>query len=591
MAIIVPEYDRRITLQVPRAARGAVSGPNAAAFDDSAARMTAQAVKDIGDTVAEVAGNMQARQQEAQKRKKERERVERLSNLQLGFERGTNELLNGKVDDKGLTVVPGLLSSQGENALGAAKTYYEKGGEIKQKYLSQAQTPEEYEYLNGLFSGQFEQNYNRTIRHQLTEERKSADRAAAAYFDSAAGRAGAITRPQDMRAHLDGVYEIVDSNARGKGLTQEETSALRFQNANANMTAAVHGAVWNGNVPAARNLLTQLKSDMLPDDWNKLNWYVKQAEEAQAHAAAKGGTVADGEDVLYQRAIVQLAKDPQAFQAEIKGAGNNLYAFQQRFEKDTGLSVSAKELKSYLDWAQKLLDDPNGAVGQQKLANYAASKTTYDAFEISDEEEGYKVYNKDLDSPSALAGAASDLRERILAGSFTTEDTKKAQADLDNLRRALGARIIKKPDFSWFSTSGDEWVQNKLKKLADGPGDIDFPVEDVAGMYENAVRLAAERNVDLTAPYKDGPKILEQLFDDVRKEFAAAKYGVPVGVVDAALYNGRIMELSAEPKAQKEGYYKDITGAIAKYKAGEWNGRRARVKKDGTEIVDVFFED
>nr|QGT50648.1 hypothetical protein Elusimicrob1349_1180 [uncultured Elusimicrobia bacterium] len=585
MSIVVPEYKNRVTLQAPRAAGAGVSGPNAAAFENKSAQIAAETVQKIGQEWAQTAAK-------AQERREKRQSAKRLSDAMLGYERENDELLNGKLDENGNQIEEGLLAKQLDNASSVAKTYYEKGAQIKEKYLAMAKTQDEYDYLNTAFSRGFQDRYDRTVRHQLTEERKSADRAAQAYFDTAAGAAGAITRPQDMRAHLDAVYKISDENAQGKGLSAEEQKLNRYALANANMTAAVQGAVFNGNLSAAKGMLTNLKKDLLPADWNKLNWYVTHAEEAaQKDAARAGSSAVKGDDLLYQRAIIQLAKDPNALQAEIKGAGNNLYAFQQRFQADTGLTVSAKELKTYLDWAQKMLDDPDGTPGQQKRANFAASQTAFDAFEIGGQDDGYKVYNKDLDSPSALAQETAKLRAQIVSGAFTQEDAKKAQSNLDELRRALGYRIMTKPESSWFSTSGDEFLQGGINKLAGAPDGGELAVEDLAGMYEDALALARERNLDLEQSYKTQQAHFDKLLTDVRVRYAAAKYGVPAGVADAALYNNRILALTQGENVAKPAGASALQNAVKAYQAGEWNGGRVRVKKNGDEIVDIYYED
>lgn len=330
----------------------------------------------------------------------------------------------------------------------------------------------------------------------------------------------------------------------------------------------------------------------------KLSWKNRALrwQEAQEEAAKKETDKLKSQNHqtalkdLYNAAVRDYEKNPLALQQDFQVKSKNMFSALEELNA-AGIDLTAKEFSSYLNFVEALLDDPSGRMGQQKIANYAASKTAYDAFDIGDELDDYKVNNKDLDSPEALAAAAADLRARILSGAFTAQDTQKAQENLNNLRRALGTRIIKRPDSDWFSTSGDEWVQKKLQKLSQSPGNMDFPVEDIAGMYENMMRKTAERNINLADSYRDNKKILEPIFDEVRKEFVAAKYGVPVGVVDAAIYNGRIMELSQEPTAPKEAYYKELSTAVERYKAGSWNGQRARIKKDGNEVIDIFFED
>lgn len=589
----VPQYKNRVTVSAPRAAGGAVAAPNPDAFDRGARQIAAlgHGLVEAGETWKKGEQQIYDRIHAAEERKAAREQTKRLADAQLAWQKENDELLNGKLDENGNTVSEGLLQKKLENASSVAKDYFEKGGELVNKYAALAKTPEEEEYIRTRLARQFQDNYDRTVRHQLREERESANMAAQAFFASSAGMAGAITRPQDMRAHLDDVYKISDDNGRGNGLNEEALKLARFELANQNMTAAVQGAVWNGNIPAARGLLTQLKSDMLPDDWNKLNWYVSHAEQAAKKDAARAGAAGSaGENVLYQRAIELMSKNPQALQTEIKGAQNDMYGFQGRLAQ-AGINADAKEIKNYLEWVQKALDDPDGPVGAQKRVNFAAQETQYKAFDIGDEDDDYRVYNKDLNTPAALAGAAATLRARMTDGAFTREDTKTAQTYLDNLRRALGTRIKNQPESSWFSTSGDEFVQKGISKLAQAPGADVMPVEDLAGMYEDAVALAQERNLNLQDPYKNVPADFDKLLTDVRVRYAAAKYGIPADVADAAVYNNRVIALSAGENVQKPQGAFDLDRSVRAYQAGEWNGGRVRVKKDGEEIVGLYYED
>lgn len=585
----VPQYKNRVTVSAPRAARGTVAVPNPEAFDRGARQIAAlgKGLVDAGETWKKGEQQIYDRIHAAEERKAAREQTKRLADAQLAWQKENDELLNGKLDENGNTVSEGLLQKKLENASSVAKDYFEKGGELVNKYAALAKTPEEEEYIRTRLSRQFQDNYDRTVRHQLREERESANMAAQAFFASSAGMAGAITRPQDMRAHLDDVYKISDDNGRGNGLNEEALKLARFELANQNMTAAVQGAVWNGNIPAARGLLTQLKSDMLPDDWNKLNWYVSHAEQAAKKDASRAGAAGSaGENVLYQRAIELMSKNPQALQTEIKGAQNDMYGFQGRLAQ-AGINADAKEIKNYLEWVQKALDDPDGPIGAQKRANFAAQETQYKAFDIGDEDDDYYVYNKELNTPAALAGAAATLRARMTDGAFTREDAKTAQTYLDNLRRALGTRIKSQPESSWFSTSGDEFVQKGISKLAQAPGGDEMPVEDLAGMYEDAVALARERNLNLQDPYKNVPADFDKLLTDVRVRYAAAKYGIPADVADAAVYNNRVIALSSGKNIKKPQGAFDLEHAVKLYKEKKWNGRRLQVSPDGS----VYYKD
>ena len=584
----VPVYRSKNTLGTVHAADGKIEAPSRSQFD----RGGSDIVK-IGQQISNSLEPWKSGEEEqrrrlnaAEERLAKRQQVKRQTDILLGFQRDNDALLNGTLDENGNTIEEGLLQKQEGNAGTVAKDYLSRGKALVEKYLSQAQTPDEYEELRMALSKTFERSYNQAVLHQLNEDRKSADNATKAFFDNSEGRAGAIINPADMREHLDELYRLSDKHSEGKGSTAEEAKSARYELANKNMTASVKGAVLNGNIGAARSILDQLKNDLLPADWNALNFYVTKAQEAKEKAQT--GTNVDADEILYQRAIVQMSKDPAAFQQEVKAAGNNLYTFQQKFMQDTGLALPAKDLKTYLDWAQKVLDDPNGTIGQQKAVNFAAAKTEYDSFEIGKAEEDYPVGNKEFDSPAALADAASRLRTQILSGSFTDNDAKTAQTQLNNYRRALGAKIKKSAPNTWFGQTGDEFLQKSIHKFASAPGTEDFPLEDIAGIYEEAVRLAGKEQLDLTADYDEQPKAFNQLVDQAKKNFVAAKYGVPVETVEMALVNGRVLALQNYDKPTKADFAKSMESYIVGYKRSQ-NG--ANVKTQNGKILNMYFDE
>ena len=584
----VPVYRTKNTLGTVQAAGGHVQAPSREQFDRGG-KDIAQMGQNLASALEpwkEGEDEQRRRLNAAEERLAKRQQVKRQTDILLGFQRDNDTLLNGSLDENGNTVEEGLLQKQQDNAATVAKDYLEKGQAVMDKYLSKAQTPDEYEELRRSLSKTFASSYNRVVLHQLQEERKSADNATKAFFDNAVGRAGAITNPADMREHLDELYRLSNQHSEGKGLTAEEAKSARYELANKNMTASVKGAVLSGNLGAARSMLDQLKNDMLPADWNALNFYVTKAQEAGEQA--KTGENVDADEILYQRAIVQMSQDPAAFQQEVKAAGNNMYAFQQKFMKDTGLTLPAKDLKTYLDWAQKALDDPAGTIGQQKAVNFAAAKTEYDSFEIGKAEEDYPVGNKEFDSPAALADAAGRLRTQILSGAFTDNDAKTAQTQLNNYRRALGAKIKKSAPNTWFGQTGDEFLQKSIHKFVSAPGTEDFPLEDIAGIYEEAVRLAGKEQLDLTADYDEQPKAFNQLVDQAKKNFVAAKYGVPVETVEMALVNGRVLALQNFDNPTKADFAKSMESYIAGYKRSQHG---ANVKTQNGKILNMYFDE
>jgi len=601
MSIVVPEYKNRVTVQAPRAAGAGVSGPNAAAFENKSAQVAAETVQKIGQEWAERAAKAQAR-------KEKRETAKRMSEAVLGYQRENDELLNGKLDETGNQIEEGLLAKQLDNAQDAAKTYYEKGAQIKNKYLALAQTQDEYDYLNGIFSRDFQDNYNRAVRHQLQEERKSADNAAAAYFKSAAGQAGAITRPQDMRAHLDGVYKISDENAKGNGKTEEEIKLARYAQANANMTAAVKGAVYNGDAPAARGLLTGLKKDLLPDDWNRLNWYVSRAEEAAKKDAARargGDGATDAKDALYQRAVMLYEQNPEDFQRELKSAKRNMYAFQQTLAAQ-GMSVDAKELKTYLDWSQKLLDDPDGRLGAKKIQNWADFENKYAGFEI--DEKKLKIGNKDLNNPGDLIAAIGAVKGHLASGDFTADDEKKAQEKLTTLRRVLGTMDIT-PGSVGKNTAGGEVVRH-IQTLTRGGAHLQYPEkpaavytpygftgqnpapvrtelepillpEEKALLIEETYERLTAMNLNLETEKREEKQKAVAVAQDVARTYLNNKFVINYDDVMSIQYGGEIIPSYAVKPNPNLGA--KLTGNYKNYRVEEAGGVRRLVRraKDG----------
>lgn len=575
----VPSYQNQVSPGRINAAEPRTGAPVSEAFGADGAR----AAVNLGQGAERLAAGIAA----SAERSLTRQKNLRMTAAQLNWRKDNDELLNGRIDpDTGERIEGGLLTKTYGDAKDIAKTYRQKGRELMQKYLDSAQSPEEREELALAFEQDFQNNFDTVARYQYKQERATDDLLTKTYGEQQAGLAGGITTVADMRRNLDETYAVFNKNAQANGLSEEVQRMQRYGVANTNVSSSIKGALSNGNILAAREVLDGVKDDLLPADWNALNFLVSKAQEAQENA--KTGTNVDADEILYQRAIVQMSQDPAAFQQEVKAAGNNLYAFQQKFMQDTGLVLPAKDLKTYLDWAQKVLDDPNGTIGQQKAVNFAAAKTEYDSFEIGKAEENYPVGNKEFDSPAALADAAGRLRMQILSGSFTDSDAKTAQKQLNNYRRALGSKIKTSAPNTWFGQTGDEFLQKSIHKFISAPGTEDFPLEDIAGIYEEAVRLAGKEQLDLTADYDEHQKAFNQLVDQAKKNFVAAKYGVPVETVEMALVNGRVLALQNYDKPTKADFAKAMESYIAGYKRSQ-NG--ANVKTQNGKILNMYFDE
>ena len=575
----VPTYQNQVSPGRINAAEPRTGAPVSEAFGADVAR----AAVNLGQGAERLAAGISASAERSLKRQQNL----RMTSAKLNWRKDNDELLNGRIDpNTGARIEGGLLTKTYSDAKDLAKTYQQKGRALMTKYLDSAQTPEEREELALAFEADFQNNFDTVARYQYKQERATDDLLTKNYGEQQAGLAGAITSVPDMRKNLDETYAVFNKNAQANGLPPQAQRQQRYEVANNNVSSSVKGALSNGNILAARTVLDGVKDDLLPDDYNALNFLIAKAEESAEKA--KTGANAAADEILYQRAIVQMSQDPAAFQQEVKAAGNNMYAFQQKFMQDTGLALPAKDLKTYLDWAQKVLDDPNGTIGQQKAVNFAAAKTEYDAFEIGKAEENYPVGNKEFDSPAALADAAGRLRTQILSGAFTESDAKTAQTQLNNYRRALGAKIKKSAPNTWFGQTGDEFLQKSIHKFVSAPGTEDFPLEDIAGIYEEAVRLAGKEQLDLTADYDEQPKAFNQLVDQAKKNFVAAKYGVPVETVEMALVNGRVLALQNFDSPTKADFAKSMESYIAGYKRSQ-NG--ANEKTQNGKISNMYFDE
>lgn len=440
----VPVYKNQVTFHTPRAAGGRVAAPSAEQFDQGAqnvARLGAQLVQ-AGETWAQGEKALHERQEAAQERRLKRESVERQSDILLGFERENNELLNGKLDGNGHTLTEGLLQRKLKNAEGVAGEYFTQGGQLISKYTAMAKTPEEAAFVRQTLARSFEDSYKRTIQHQANEERQSADRAAQAFYKSAEGMAGGISSSQDMRAHLDSVYKIADENGQGRGLSPEELKLTRYEQANNNVSAAVRGSIINGNLSAARQVLDGVKDDLLPDDYNQLNNFIKKAEQTQVQ-----GAKSERLGPLYERALVMAETEPEKLQEEIVGLMRNPASALTQYSQNFG-PLDAKGLLEYGKWVQNnLLDSPDTRSGRIKQANWQAHESGFNAFEWKIKSgKDPKIGNKDMNNPQTVLAAIGALSGQIAHHDFDGEDLKKAEKQLSQLRQALGTMDIKAND-------------------------------------------------------------------------------------------------------------------------------------------------
>lgn len=549
----VPVYKNQVTFNTPRAAGGRVVAPSAEQFDQGAqnvARLGAQLVQ-AGETWAQGEKTLHERQEAAQERRLKRESVERQSDILLGFERENNELLNGKLDGNGHTLTEGLLQRKLKNAEGVAGEYFTQGGQLISKYTAMAKTPEEAAFVRQTLARSFEDSYKRTIQHQANEERQSADRAAQAFYKSAEGMAGGISTSQDMRAHLDSVYKIADENGQGRGLSPEELKLTRYEQANNNVSSAVKGSIINGNLSAARQVLDGVKDDLLPDDYNQLNNFIKKAEQTQVQ-----GTKSERLGPLYERALVMAETEPEKLQEEIVGLMRNPASALTQYSQNFG-PLDAKGLLEYGKWVQNnLLDSPDTRSGQIKRLNWQNVEREFAAYEWEIKSgKAPKIGNKDMNNPQTVLATIAALDGAIKHHAFNTNDTQTAKQHLAQLRQALGTMQAKPNDTVYgevvrqanlLSDGAEKRVETgtttrlaplevegfslpngrEVKNYEDYNIGGFFLPEEKSFIIEQTVWALQRKNINLLAEDPDTLNLAKQAVQEVAKQYMDNRYTI-----------------------------------------------------------------
>ena len=444
----VPTYQNQVSPGRINAAEPHTGTPVSEAFGADMAR----AASNLGQGTARLATEMSASAERALTRQKNL----RKTATQLNWRKDNDELLNGRIDpDTGTRIEGGLLSKTYGDAKDIAKIYQQKGRELMQKYLDAAQSPEEREELALAFEEDFQKNFDQVARHQYKQERDTDDLLTKTYGEQQAGLAGAITSVPDMRRNLDETYAVFNKNAQANGMPEEAQRLQRYGVANTNVSSSVKGALSNGNIAGAREVLEGVKDDLLPDDYNALNFLITKAEE-ESQKEHKN-------NALYQQAIINYQNDPAALVQEIQVAKRNPFAFQQTLA-EKGINVSPKELISYISWAEKLADDPQGRIGQAKIQNFQNWSDKYAGFEI--DEKKLKIKNKDLNNPGNLVAAINATRASINAGDFTEADAKKAQEKITLMRKVLGTMNVTPKSIGSETVGGS--IVRQIQLLTDG---------------------------------------------------------------------------------------------------------------------------
>lgn len=430
----VPQYENRVAPGSITAARPQAVTPVAGAFGESVAA--------AGANVAQGIDRMAAAMDNAANRLAVRQRNLRTTAAILNWRKDNDELLNGKLGDNGKRIDGGLLSKEYGQADTIAADYQTKGQELMKKYLDMAPTDDEREELALEFQKDFQNNFDTVARYQLKQQRAQGDLLTDAYKKQQAGLAGAITTVAGMRANLDDTYKKSNENATAAGMPPQAQALLRFDIARDNVSAAVKGSIINGNLPAARQVLDGVKDDLLPDDYNQLNNFIKKAEQTQVQ-----GAKSERLGPLYERALVMAETEPEKLQEEIVGLMRNPASALTQYSQNFG-PLDAKGLLEYGKWVQNnLLDSPDTRSGRIKQANWQEHENGFNAFEWKIRSgKDPKIGNKDMNNPQTVLAAIGALSGQIAHHDFDGEDLKKAEKQLSQLRQALGTMDIKAND-------------------------------------------------------------------------------------------------------------------------------------------------
>lgn len=430
----VPQYENRVAPGSITTARPQAVTPVAGAFGESVAA--------AGANVAQGIDRMAAAMDNAANRLAVRQRNLRTTAAILNWRKDNDELLNGKLGDDGKRIDGGLLSKEYGQADTIAADYQTKGQELMKKYLDMAPTEDEREELALEFQKDFQNNFDTVARYQLKQQRAQGDLLTDAYKKQQAGLAGAITTVAGMRANLDDTYKKSNENATAAGVPPQAQALLRFDVARDNVSAAVRGSIINGNLSAARQVLDGVKDDLLPDDYNQLNNFIKKAEQTQVQ-----GSKSERLGPLYERALVMAETEPEKLQEEIVGLMRNPASALTQYSQNFG-PLDAKGLLEYGKWVQNnLLDSPDTRSGRIKQANWQAHESGFNAFEWEIKSgKDPKIGNKDMNNPQTVLAAIGALSGQIAHHDFDGEDLKKAEKQLSQLRQALGTMDIQAND-------------------------------------------------------------------------------------------------------------------------------------------------
>ena len=332
-----------------------------------------------------------------------------------------------------------------------------------------------------------------------------------------------------------------------------------------------------------------------PESYKDLTIAEKIAYKNKAITAQKARKKGEDEKMqpLYQWALTMSESDPEGLQRQVLLFRQDPYKFQQQIEQMLGVPVEAKKLGEMMNWTQNnLLDNPTTKAGQMKQENFAKVQTMYESFNIGQKDGKETIKNSELNNPGSLYEVISTMNSGLATSAFSKSDSEKVDGYRNKLTRQLGEKI-KKADHAnnWFwDASGDEMLQNEIALLSKS---VDLSAEDAAFIYIEARKIAQRNNFDLSQDYDDDKeyaKNVEQIFSEARKEFFHKAYDIPKEHVDAAVYNGKLVNLQGQKKSERESYIKQVFSNAKQYQEYTDKGYKSRVKKDKDgRITSVYF--
>ena len=539
----VPQYENRVAPGSITAARPQAVTPVAGAFGESVAA--------AGANVAQGIDRMAAAMDNAANRLAVRQRNLRTTAAILNWRKDNDELLNGKLGDNGKRIDGGLLSKEYGQADTIAADYQTKGQELMKKYLDMAPTEDEREELALEFQKDFQNNFDTVARYQLKQQRAQGDLLTDAYKKQQAGLAGAITTVAGMRANLDDTYKKSNENATAAGVPPQAQALLRFDIARNNVSAAVKGSIINGNLSAARQVLDGVKDDLLPDDYNQLNNFIKKAEQTKVQ-----GAKSERLGPLYERALVMAETEPEKLQEEIVGLMRNPASALTQYSQNFG-PLDAKGLLEYGKWVQNnLLDSPDTRSGQIKRLNWQNVEREFAAYEWEIKSgKAPKIGNKDMNNPQTVLATIAALDGAIKHHAFNTNDTQTAKQHLAQLRQALGTMQAKPNDTVYgevvrqanlLSDGAEKRVETGTTTLL-APLEVEgfslpngrevknyedyniggfFLPEEKSFIIEQTVWALQRKNINLLAEDPDTLNLAKQAVQEVAKQYMDNRYTI-----------------------------------------------------------------